>query len=235
MVRKKNVAVIPARGGSKRIPNKNIIEFDGMPMIAKTIIAAQDSKLFERIIVSTDDEKIAEIAKLYGIEVPFLREKANDDFSPISQATIVALNQAKNFFDEEYEYVIQLMANCPLRTKENIIESYENFITEEIDFQISCFQFGWMNPWWAVALDERMNPRKLFPVESEKRSQDLDNLYCPTGAIWIAKYNKLMEEKTFYGSGYKMFPINWLEAVDIDNYEDLEMAKAFLKLREKDQ
>lgn len=229
---KKAIAVIPARGGSKRIPHKNIVDFLGKPIIAWTIEAAQKSNIFDRIIVSTDDKEIADVAESCGVKVPFLRTECTDDFSTASDATIFALKQTKEYYGEEYEYVAQLMANCPLRTSADIIAAFDNFINRNLDFQISCFKFGWMNPWWAVELDEKFIPKKLFPESGNKRSQDLPNLYCPTGAVWLARYNKLIESKTFYGAGYLMFPLDWKAAVDIDNYDDLEMAKALYGMRD---
>ena len=227
---KKMIAIIPARGGSKRIPHKNIVELMGKPMIAWTIEAAQKSKLFDRIFVSTDDQEIADVAEKFGVEVPFLRTECADDFSTASDATIFALKQVKHHFGEEYECVAQLMANCPLRTEREIKAAFDNFTEHNLDFQISCFKFGWMNPWWAAELDGNLVPKKLFPEVGGKRSQDLPELYCPTGAIWLARVEKLLEQNTFYGEGYRMFPMNWRAAVDIDNYEDLEMAAALLQL-----
>ena len=231
MVKKNMVAVIPARGGSKRIPNKNIVDFLGKPMLALTVEAVQKSALFDRIIVSTDDQKIADVAESCGVEVPFLRTECADDFSTTTDATLFALKQTKEHYGEEYEFVAQLMANCPLRTELEITAGFKHFREHELDFQISCFRFGWMNPWWAAELDEEFVPKRLFDTGG-KRSQDLPPLYCPTGAVWFARYQKLFEAKTFYGSGHRMFPMDWKAAVDIDNYEDLEMAKALYKLRE---
>ena len=228
---KKAIAVIPARGGSKRIPHKNIVDFLGKPMIAWTIEAAKNSGIFDRIIVSTDDKEIANVAEDYGIEVPFLRTECTDDFSTTSDATIFALKQTKDYYGEEYEYIAQLMANCPLRTAKDISDAFDNFCKQNLDFQISCFKFGWMNPWWAVELDKNFSPKFLFSEIAGKRSQDLPELYCPTGAVWIARCNKLLEANTFYAEGYRMFPMNWKAAVDIDNYEDLEMAKALYNIK----
>ena len=96
--------------------------------------------------------------------------------------------------------------------------------------QISCFRYGWMNPWWAVRLDERGRPDPLFPDTRSQRSQDLDLLYCPTGAIWISKVTELQEAGTFYGPGHVYFPMNWRAAVDIDDYDDLDMARVVFEL-----
>lgn len=227
----KIIAVIPARGGSKRIHKKNIIDFMGKPMIAWTIEAAKTSGVFDRIIVSTDDEEIAIVARKYGIDVPFLRVVKNDDISPVSEATIAAVKQAEQYYNEKYDVVMQLMANAPLRDENDIKRHLSSFINAKREFQISSFKFGWMNPWWAAKVDKKGTPNWLNPEGFNKRSQDLEDLYCPTGVIWIAKFNKLKESNTFYGFGYKFCEINWKSAVDIDNYEDLEFAKVLYLLK----
>lgn len=228
-----NIAIIPARGGSKRIPKKNIVDFLGKPMIAWTIEAAKKTGLFKRIIVSTDNEEIADVSVRYGAEVPFFRDKFSDDFTPVSEATIYTVNQAKLYYNETYKNVFQLMANCPLRTAEDILSAYNNFNEKNNIFQISCCNFGWLNPWWACSLNNDNTPIWLFENKNNKRSQDLQKLVCPTGAIWIAKYNELIKEGSFYGKNYKMFLMSVVSSVDIDNYDDLNMAKAFMISRER--
>lgn len=225
MVRK-NIAIIPARSGSKRIPDKNIIEFKGKPMIAWTIEAARESRVFDRILVSTDDVNIANVALQYGADVPFLRTEYADDCSPVSKATTAALVQAINYWEENYELVVQLMANCPLRSAVDINAAMEAFLKKGREFQISCFKYGWMNPWWAVKLGVDGQPEQLFPETVNKRSQDLPALYCPSGAIWVAKVEKLLEHKNYYGPGYTFEPLSWVSAVDIDDYDDLSFAKS---------
>src|SRR5690554_5095321 len=105
----RRIAIIPARGGSKRIPEKNILEFFGKPMIAWTIQAAKDSGVFDRILVSTDDPKIGEVSKEWGAEVPFLRQEFADDYTPVSEASASALQQAIDYWGEDYSSVTQLM------------------------------------------------------------------------------------------------------------------------------
>ncbi len=219
-----NIAIIPARGGSKRIPNKNIIDFCGKPIIYYTIQAAINSGIFDKIIVSTDSEKIADISIKFGAEVPYLRKQFADDKSPVSKATLEALIQAENYYNIKFDNVIQLMANCPNRTSKNISDCFDYFNINNLNFLISCFKFGWMNPWWAATLDSDNKPSQLFNNQNI-RSQDLPDLYCPTGAIWIAKSSSLKANDTFYGPDYRFFELDWKNAVDIDNFDDLELAE----------
>ncbi len=224
----KDIAVIPARGASKRIPQKNLLEIHGLPMIAWTIRAALSSQIFEQVLVSTEDNRIASVARRYGAEVPFLRTENYDDFSEVSAATISSLRQAIDFYDSQFVNVVQLMPNCPLRGKEEIIAAVKHFKGHEHNFQISALEFGFNNPWWAATLTSSGKPEPLFPEALSKRSQDLEKLYCPTGAIWIADIENLLRENTFYGPGHVYFPMSWEKAIDIDSYSDLEIAKKLM-------
>ena len=230
----RHIAVILARGGSKRLPRKNILGFHGKPLLAWTIEAALQSAVYQRVLVSTDDPEIAEIARQFGAEVPFLRLQAADDLSPSSEATIAALAQAENHWGECYELVSQLMANCPLRTASDIRDAVGNFRQRGADFQISCFRYGWMNPWWATRLDAAQKPDFLFPDARVARSQDLPPLYCPSGALWVARSDALKASKTFYGNSCIFHPMDWISAMDIDDAEDLLMARACHLIRSGD-
>lgn len=220
------IAIILARGGSKRLPRKNVIDFFGKPMLAWSIEAALESNCFQRVLVSTDDPQIAAIAIKHGAEAPFLREVAADDMSSSSEATIVALEQAERHWKSHYKVVAQLMANCPMRTAKDIKTAFEHFDETGARAQISSFRFGWMNPWWAAQIDTQGTPEYLFPAERMARSQDLPALYCPSGALWIAKRDALLVERTFYASGHVFHQLNWMSAMDIDDAEDLAIARA---------
>jgi len=233
----KIIAIIPARAGSKRLPHKNILDISGKPMICWTIEAAQKSGIFSDILVSTDGETIADLSKKAGASAPFLRNgKDADDYTPVSIATVNALIEMEKYTSIKYDIVVQLMPNCPCRTHADIIEAYNGFLQAGIDFQISVFKFGWMNPWWALKKNNQTGSiSRLFPETYDKRSQDLEELFCPTGAIWIAKASALKSEKTFYGSNFRIFPINWQSAVDIDEDEDFKMAQAVFYLRNQEK
>ena len=143
---KSAIAVIPARGGSKRIPRKNIKLFDGKPIIAHTVEAALQSRLFSQVVVSTDSEEIALLAEQYGAEVPFLRDaRLADDVTPVSAATVDVV-QRLDATEDRFAYVCQLMPNCPLRSAEDIAKSYTQLLSTDSDSQISVVRYGWQNP-----------------------------------------------------------------------------------------
>ena len=226
-----HIAIILARGGSKRLPRKNILELHGKPMLGWTVEAAVQSGCYDRVLVSTDDEEIAAIGRAHGADVPFLRDRGADDITPSSEATIAALDQAETYWGERYKCVSQLMANCPLRNADDVRDAVKNFDENDASSQISSFQYGWMNPWWAAKLDQNGRPDALFPDALKTRSQDLPPLYCPTGALWIATSEALRAAKTFYTQDRVFHPMHWISAVDIDDADDLEMARACFLLR----
>ncbi|MBI4995419.1 MAG: acylneuraminate cytidylyltransferase family protein [Rhodocyclales bacterium] len=227
----RSIAIILARGGSKRLPHKNILDFHGRPMLAWSVEAALQSGLFARVLVSTDDRKTADIAIAHGAEVPFLRNAAADDAASSSAATLVALAQAEDHWQERFDVVAQLMANCPLRTAQDIVAAHAHFMATGAPAQISCFRFGWMNPWWAAKLDDGGRPEYLFPEARLSRSQDLPPLYCPSGALWIARREALQSARSFYAAGHLLHPLDWMSAMDIDDEDDLRMARACVALR----
>ena len=220
-----SIAIIPARGGSKRLPRKNLVDFGGQPLISWTIKAALESEKFHRVLVSTEDKEIAQVSRDFGAEVPFLRDSNFDDYSTASEATIRALHQAQYHYNEGYELVAQLMPTCPLRDSKDIVSAMEAFVVHEKRPQISCSPFGWINPWWASTVDSEGTPDPLFPEAREKRSQDLAELFFPTGAIWIAKFEDLIQGGSFYASNYRFQPISFTHSIDIDDSSDLEIAR----------
>jgi len=228
------IGIIPARGGSKRIHKKNIIPFaDGTPMICRTIKAALESGIMDAVVVSTDDEEIAEISRKAGAEVPFLRTSAKDDFAPVSEATLSTLNEYEQLTGKKFNTVIQLMANCPLRTSQDIKDQYSDFLKKPSLSSISSFKYGWMNPWWAHKTNKEGIAKALLPKHIRfKRSQDLETLFCPSGATWISETKQLRKHNSFYTPRYRFFSISWQSAIDIDDLEDLEMAEAIWHIQQ---
>jgi len=195
--------------------------------------AALTSGKYQWVLVSTDDVEIARVGSEFGAKVPFLRSSAADDVASSSQATLVALRQAEQYWGEEYDSVSQLMANCPMRSSEDIRDAVRNFEEQRAESQLSCFRFGWMNPWWAMKLDEGGHTVPLFQEALTARSQDLPPLYCPSGALWIARTRTLKECGTFYTPQRILYKMHWVSAMDIDDAEDLEMAKACYLVKQK--
>jgi pseudaminic acid cytidylyltransferase len=219
------LAVIPARGGSKRIPRKNIREFAGRPLIAYTIEAALESGLFARVLVSTDDPEVATISRQSGAEVPFLREASlANDYTASSVVTADALERADPQ-GELYSHVAQLLPTCPLRNAIDVRESHRHFVATHAASQISVARFGWLNPWWAFRRDPEARLTPVYPEATKARSQDLPPLFGAVGAIWWANAGSLRETRNFYMPGYIGWEISWERAVDVDTYEDWRMAE----------
>ena len=219
------IAVIPARGGSKRVPGKNIRPLLGQPAIAYTIRAALESGVFDQVVVSTDSEEIARIARDHGAEVPFVREAAlADDHTPVSAATVDALERLDPR-GERYSRVAQLMANCPLRNADDVRESYRQFGDTGAPAQLSVMRFGWQNPWWAMQRGDDFVLDPLFADRVTAPSQSLPELYCPTGAIWWARAEVLVEARTFHVEGRTGWEISWQHGMDIDTEDDWAMAE----------
>ena len=200
-------------------------------MIAYSIDAALTSGIFSRVVVSTDSEEIAAVAEKYGAEAPFSRSaEIADDMTPVSAVTVDVLER----LDPEghtYSAVAQLMANCPLRTADDLKASYSQFRSTGADSQISIVRYGWQNPWWAMRRDSgtyRLDP--LFPREMTARSQDLPELFCPTGAIWWGKPAVIRQRKTFHIPERTGWEMPWQHAIDIDTPEDLQFAEAIFKM-----
>jgi N-acylneuraminate cytidylyltransferase len=225
-----NIAIIPARKGSKRIKNKNIKNFNGRPMIYWTIKAAQKSKIFKKIYVDTDSKQIAKMSIKFGAEVPFLRSKklANDKVSVNISTHRFILNLKKkkklDFEILEKANIFQLMPNCPLRDSNDIIKLFKIFKKNKSNYLISHHKFLFGNPWWSI----RINSKKIIRVFKKtyrKRSQDLPILYAPSGAVWIAKYDSFIKSKTFYGKNYSIGELEWTKAIDIDNLEEFNISQ----------
>jgi CMP-N-acetylneuraminic acid synthetase len=224
------LAVIPARGGSKRVPGKNIRALLGEPAIAYTIRAAVDSGLFERVVVSTDSAAIAAVALENGADVPFVRQASlADDETPVSAVTVDALERLDPD-GAEFGFIAQLMPNCPLRTAADVRDSHAQFERTAAPSQLSVTRFGWQNPWWAMRRAPDMALEPLFVHEVTRRSQDLPELFCPTGVIWWATAGTLRTARTFHVPGRTGWEIPWQRAVDIDTEDDWQMAEALLRL-----
>jgi CMP-N-acetylneuraminic acid synthetase len=223
---KRLLAVIPARGGSKRLSRKNVLDLAGKPLIAWTIEAALGSKYIDRVIVSTDDDEIAEVSKDFGADVPFMRptEYATDEATSVD--VVLQLLEQLEVQNEQYEYIILLQPTSPLRTTENINESIELLIKRRSDGVVSVCEAE-HSPFWSNILPDD-DSLSGFLDESiiNKRSQDLEKFYRLNGAIYLCNSKRLMQEKTFFlKDDIYAFKMSREVSIDIDTGIDLDLAR----------
>lgn len=228
------LGIIPARGGSKSIPRKNIKDLGGKPLIAWTIDAAKESGVFDRLILTTDDAEIAEVGRTYGVEIPFTRPKElAEDKTP----TLSVLQHAVFWLKENENYspdaVMLLQPTAPLRQARHIQEAAELFEKSDADSVVSVVEIpGHFNPYWAVVDGEDGRP-KLFigdPIRKRiTRRQDFpQKTYAHNGAIYIFKPHLLFDpaEPSLYGDHVRLYSMEEKYSVNIDSPEDWLLAEA---------
>ncbi|KFZ31356.1 NeuA [Pseudidiomarina salinarum] len=226
------IAVIPARGGSKRIPRKNIRMFSGKPMIAWSIKAAIESQCFDEIIVSTDDDEIAETARKYGAVVPFMRPKElADDYA----STVQVVKHALEWYESTGNKVDQLCciyATAPFVDAKDISAGLELLIQEDADYAISITSFPFpIQRALTVSDSNRLN--MFQPEHALTRSQDLEEAWHDVGQFYWGKRSAWREEKPFFTAASIGIPIPRYRAQDIDTEEDWVMAERLSAINEK--
>jgi len=226
------VAIIPARGGSKRIPKKNIKDFHGKPLIAYSIEVALKSKLFDRVIVSTDDEKIATIAKEYGADVPFLRPKElSDDFTGTEDVINHTLDYLRKN-NELYDYACTIYATAPLLQAKYLREGFKELKKSDAvnAFSATSMPFPIQR---TFKLNDNGRCEMFTPEHYMTRSQDLEEAYQDAGQFYWKKLNQNSNEIMF---GKDSIPVILPRHLvqDIDTLEDWRRAEIMYKvLREQ--
>lgn len=224
-----NIAIIPARGGSKRIPRKNIKEFCGKPMIAWSIEAAQASKLFDRIIVSTDDIEIAEVAKQWGAEVPFMRpaELSNDyagTTEVIAHATQWALDQSLNLYA-----VCCIYATAPFVQEADLISGLEMLKSGDWAYAFTVTDFA--SPIFRSFKQANKGGLEMFfPEHFAKRSQDLPTALHDAGQFYWGRPSAWLEGKRIFDRNSTTIVIPRWRVQDIDTEDDWKRAEIIFKL-----
>lgn len=223
----KRIAIIPARGGSKRIPRKNIIDFCGKPIISYSIQAAIDSNIFDYVMVSTDDEEIAEISKKYGASVPFYRssELSSDStmIYPVLNDVILNLEKRGEFFDQ----LCCIFPCAPFVTSEKLKLGMELISAPEVECVFPVIKFSFP-PQRGLVMDGDFI-KMAIPENYNVRSQDLESIYHDAGQFYWLKTSALKNSENTSLKISKPIIISELEAQDIDTIEDLRMAE--LKFR----
>ena len=216
------VCIIPARGGSKRIPRKNIKDFCGKPMIAYSIEAAQQSGLFDLIIVSTDDQEIAEVARTYGAKTPFVRPK---ELSDDHTATIPVIAHAIKTLDLSYaEAVCCLYATAPFVRAYDLQAGYKALIAHDkrYAFPVTSFPFPIFR---AVKRDDCGNVEMFWPEHFGTRSQDLPEAYHDAGQFYWGQPSAWLEGLPIFAPHSTTITLPRYRVQDIDTLEDWERAE----------
>lgn len=215
------LAIIPARGGSKRIPRKNIRPFLGRPVIAYSIAAARASGLFDRVIVSTDDEEIAAVARANGAEVPFLRSAANSDDHA---TTLDVVREVLDRVGVAYEAVCCLYAAAPLVTAELIGRTYWRLVDGAFDSVFPAVRYGFP-PQRAVRIEATGRMTMLEPRHLTTRSQDLEPIYHDAGMLYWLRPGPVLASNRLWTDNSACVPLGELEAQDIDTPGDWQLAE----------
>lgn len=222
------LALVPARGGSKGLPGKNILPLGGKPLIAWTIEAALGSRFISECIVSTDNEEIASVARAAGASVPFLRP-ANlaDDTASSLDVVLHTLEWAKGQ-GKKYDTLLLLQPTSPLRTAEDIDSALDLFSGTNLKSCVSICETE-HSPYWAFSLDDAGRLHEILPTpEKSSRRQDLPVTYQANGALYIENLEWLLEKKTFIARETIGFVMPCIRSVDIDSALDMLVAEAIL-------
>ena len=224
----KVLGLIPARGGSKAIPDKNIISVNGQPLIAYTILAAAEAKSLARCIVSTDSERIAAVCRKLGADVPFLRpvELAQDD-----TPTLPVVLQALNYLKEAYDAVMVLQPTSPLRSSADIDRAVEMLEADpKADSVISVVNVGDNHPARMKFIRDGVLIDPPFAEQMEgQRRQDLPDLYLRNGAIYLTRTSVIREQESLKGKKSLALVMPEIRSVNIDSKIDLVVAEALLR------
>ena len=219
-----NIAIIPARGGSKRIPGKNIKNFLGKPIMAYSIEAALKSGCFDHVMVSTDSEEIAEIARKYGAEVPFLRsEKTSGDFATTDDVLLEVLSEYEKR-GETFEYMACIYATAPFVTGEALNKAIDILKTEKTTMVMPLVAFSYP-PQRCYTIGEDNLAVFKNPEYLTARSQDLEKLYHEVGQYYVFDVSKYVPLQGKIEDNISALIVDDIEAQDIDTEDDWKIAE----------
>ncbi|MDA0406789.1 pseudaminic acid cytidylyltransferase [Vibrio alginolyticus] len=224
------VAIIPARGGSKRIPRKNIKAFHGKPMIAYSIEAAIASGCFDKVIVSTDDAEIAAVAEAHGAHVPFLRPAdISDDYATTMDVMAHAIHWCQ---DEGWDIdaVCCLYATAPFVLPQDLQQGYALLQGEGVQFAFSATSFPFPIQ-RAIKLDSDGSVSMFAPENEQVRSQDLEEAYHDAGQFYWGKTRAFLEKYSIFAPHSKAILLPRNRVQDIDTQEDWELAESLFSAR----
>ena len=229
MLRKNIVAIIPARGNSKRIPGKNYKKFNGKPIIADTIEKLKKSAIFDRIIVSTDSKKIASISKRYGAEIPFRRPKfLSDDYT--SSASVIS--HSVRFLAKEgyrFDYVCCVYAPNPFLQISDLKKGFEKIKSKKFNYVFSATPYRF--PFYrSFTFSNKRSIKALFNKNIKKRFQDLKQIICDAGQFYWGRKEAWLQEEKLFAKGSDIIMVPKWRYHDIDTLDDWKRAELFSKL-----
>ena len=222
------LAVITARGGSKRIPRKNIREFCGKPILAYSVEAALQSEVFGKVMVSTDDPEIARIAEQYGAEVPFFRsEKTANDYATTNDVLLEVLDELEKR-GERYEFACCLYPTAPFVTPEKLKSAVARLLASDADTLIPVTAFSYPPQRAMIVRDERLVFE--YPQYLDSRSQDLEPHYHDVGQFYVFRTEAFRRNRRLMVGNILPMVIPETEVQDIDNLTDWEIAEMKYRL-----
>ena len=221
------VALIPARGGSKRLPRKNILPFLGKPIIAWTIEEARKSALFDTVVVSTDDQEIKKVALTYGAEVALRDEHLATDQASVTNVCLDYLeNQLANGI--EWKQMVVLYATAPLRTSEDIQNTLRLLENKICDFALAATEYA-LPPHQALKLTSEYNVTPMWPDIVSKKTSEIGQLVVDNGSTYAVNVPAFIKQKTFFGSSLRVNLMPRERSQDIDEDIDFKIAEFFAK------
>lgn len=227
----KSIAIIPARSGSKGIKDKNIRLLNGKPLMAYTIEAALQSKMFDCVHVSTDSEQYAKIARDSGADVPFLRESSLATDNASTWDTLRSVIENYNQIEKNFDIVTLLQPTSPLRNEEDICRAFQIFSEKDADSVISVCELE-HSIQICNTLGEDGSMKGFIDMNVVGRRQALSTYYRLNGAIYIQRADYLMKKRDLYGDKSYAYVMSKEHSVDIDDMFDFTMAEALLKKME---
>lgn len=224
---KRILGIIPARSGSKGLKDKNIKEFKGKPLMAHTIETALNTKVFDKLIVSTDSTAYADIAEKYGATADIRPDRlAEDETSTIDVINYILSNEKK------YDYFILLQPTSPLREEQHILEAVDKIIKTKSKSLVSVCEAE-HSPLLMGTLGDSMSMHGFIKSKNNKRRQDLDKYYRINGSIYIMEIDEFKKTQNFYGEKSIAYVMDDTSSIDIDNEMDFKVAETLFDIKKR--
>ncbi len=229
-----HLCIIPARGSSKRLPRKNILELDGKPIIQYTIEAARRSGLFKYVVVSTEDSEIAEIAKQCGADVPFVRpSRIAVDQSCVADVCVHAIKYFSEVKEEKFPIFCCLYPTSPLRSAEDILGVYQMFMDRNADGAMAVTSYD-HSPFQAMVNDNQYL-KMMWPEIGLKQSQEQPTAVVDNGSTYWMRTEIFLREQEWYPEKLVGYPMSWWKSIDVNYQEDFEKLMVVIEMLKKDR